>query len=46
MIEMMKAEETFLTQQQRPMGIWIDFYETKVTDRVVSVLMDLLEHIL
>lgn len=27
---MIKAEENFVTQQERPMGIWIDFYETEV----------------
>ena len=27
---MMKAEENFVTQQPRPMGIWIDFFETEL----------------
>lgn len=32
-IAMMKAEETFISRQHRPMGIWIDLYETKLTDK-------------
>ena len=27
---MIKAEENFVTQQDQPMGIWIDFYKTEL----------------
>ena len=42
---MMKAEENFVTGQHRPMGIWIDFYETKLTDRVIQEFIEILKHI-
>ena len=29
-IAMMKAEADFFTGKHRPMGVWIDFYETKL----------------
>jgi hypothetical protein len=44
-IAMMKAEEEFVTEHHRPMGIWIDFYETKLTDRVLRELIEMLKHI-
>lgn len=44
-IAMMKAEQAFFKGQNRPMGIWIDFYETKLTDRVLKELIELLKQI-
>jgi len=44
-IEMMKAEEEFFTKKHRPIGIWIDLYETKLTDRVLRELIEMLTHI-
>jgi hypothetical protein len=44
-IAMMKAEEEFVTEHHRPMGIWIDFYETKLTDRVIQEFIEMLKHI-
>ncbi len=44
-IAMMKAEENFVTRQHPPMGIWIDFYETKLTDRVLRELIEMLRPI-
>ena len=44
-IEMMKAEEAFFIKSHRPIGIWIDFYETKLTDRVLQSLVMMLTHI-
>ena len=44
-IAMMKAEEGFLTTKHRPMGVWIDLYETKLTDRVLRELVEMLGHI-
>ena len=42
-IAMMKAEEVFFNKQYRPMGIWIDFYETKLTDRVIHGFVEMVE---
>jgi hypothetical protein len=44
-IAMMKAEEEFFTKEHRLMGIWIDLYETKLTDWVIRELIDMLSHI-
>lgn len=43
-IEMMKSEATFFTKQHRDLGIWIDFYETKLTDRVIQGFVEMVEH--
>jgi hypothetical protein len=44
-IGMMKAEEEFFTKKHHPIGIWIDLYETKLTDRVIRELIEMLIHI-
>jgi hypothetical protein len=44
-IAMMKAEEEFFTKKHRPIGIWIDLYETKLTDRVMRELIEMLTYI-
>ena len=44
-INMMKAEEDFLIKKHRQMGMWIDFYETKMTDRVIAALIEMLTHL-
>ena len=44
-IAMMKAEENFLNTKHRPMGIWVDLYETKLSDRVIQQLVEMLKHI-
>jgi hypothetical protein len=44
-IAIMKAEEDFINTKHRPMGIWIDLYETKLSDRVIQQLVELLMHI-
>ena len=44
-IAMMKAEQDFLIKKHRRMGIWMDFYETKMTDRVIQELVEMLTHI-
>jgi len=43
-IEMMKAEATFFNKQHRLLGIWIDFYDTKLTDRVIKEFVAMIEH--
>lgn len=42
-IAMMKAEAEFSSQQYRRLGLWIDFYETKLTDRVIQAFIEMLE---
>ena len=44
-IAMINAEEEFFTKKHRPMTIWIDLYETKLTDRVTRELLNMLWHI-
>ena len=44
-IARMKAEEIFFTQQNRSIGIWIDFYQTKLTDRVIGEFVEVMKHI-
>jgi hypothetical protein len=44
-IGMMKAEEIFLAQQNQTMGVWVDFYHTKLTQRVINQFIAMLEHI-
>ena len=45
LISRMKAEAIFFIQQNRSIGLWIDFYETSLTDRVISNFMEFLQHI-
>jgi hypothetical protein len=42
-IAMMKAEAEFSTRQHRQLGLWIDFYETKLTDRVIQEFVEMLK---
>ena len=44
-IAMMQAEETFLTLRHQPMGLWIDFYDTELTDRVIEAFIEMIKHI-
>ena len=45
LIAMMEAEEIFFVGQHRELGIWIDFYETKLTEKVIAKLIGMLTHI-
>jgi hypothetical protein len=38
-IAMMKAEEVFFLRQNRAIPIWMDFYQTDLTDRVLAQWM-------
>jgi hypothetical protein len=42
-IAMMKDEASFFTKQHREMAIWIDFYETKLTDRVIQAFVEMIQ---
>jgi hypothetical protein len=42
LISRMKAEEVFFAGQHRSMGVWMDFYETHLTDRVIDALIEYL----
>jgi hypothetical protein len=44
-ISRMKAEEIFFIQQNKSIGLWIDFCQTKLTDRVIGESIEMLEHI-
>jgi hypothetical protein len=44
LISMMKAEEVFFLEQNRSIGIWMDFYQTRLTERVIGQLVEFLEH--
>ena len=41
----MKAEEIFFLEQNHSIGLWMDFYQTRLTDRVIGELIEMLEHI-
>jgi hypothetical protein len=45
LIAMMKAEQDFIIKKHCRIGIWMDFYETKMTDRVIRELIEMLTHI-
>lgn len=42
-IAMMKAEAEFSSRQHRQLGLWIDFYETKLTDKVIEEFVEMLK---
>lgn len=41
-IARIKAETDFFLEQHHPLGIWIDFYQTKLTDRVLEEFINFL----
>jgi len=41
-VAMMKAEAMFSARQHRQLGLWIDFYETKLTNRVIQEFIELI----
>jgi hypothetical protein len=43
-IAIMQSEETFFTVRHRPMGVWIDFYDTDLTDKVIEAFVEMIEH--
>ncbi len=43
-IRRMKAEEIFFLQQNQSIGLWIDFYQTRLTNWVIGEFMVFLEH--
>jgi len=45
LIARMKAEEVFFIEQNQAILLWIDFYQTKLTGRVVAEFIDILKHI-
>ena len=42
LISLMKAEGIFFTEQNRKLGVWIDFYQTRLFDRVISEFIEFL----
>src|SRR6266542_4594729 len=45
-IAMMKAEAMFFSTQHRQLGLWIDFYETKLTDRVIKEFVEMVKEMM
>ena len=35
LLALMKAEEDFIARQSHPLPVWIDFYENKLSDRIL-----------
>jgi hypothetical protein len=42
LIARIKAETIFFTEQNRSLGIWIDFYQTRLTERVIAEFIEFL----
>lgn len=42
---LMKAEEEFIAKPNRQLPIWVDFYETKLTDRVLVEFLKNIERL-
>jgi hypothetical protein len=44
-ISRMKAEQVFFLEQNHGIDLWMDFYQTRLTDTVIGELIEMLEHI-
>jgi hypothetical protein len=44
-IARMKAAEAFFIDQNQTIGLWIDFYHTKLTSRVIGEFVETLKHV-
>ena len=42
LIARMQAETLFFNEQRKSLGIWMDFYQTRLTDRVIGELLEFL----
>ncbi len=42
LIARMRAEALFFNEQKRSLGIWMDFYQTRLTDRIIEELVEFL----
>jgi hypothetical protein len=42
---LMKAEEDFIIKTNRPLRVWVDFYETNRTDRVLIQFVESIRHL-
>jgi hypothetical protein len=42
LIARMRAEALFFNEQKRSLGIWMDFYQTRLTERVLEELIEFL----
>jgi hypothetical protein len=43
LIARMQAEALFFNEQKRSLGIWMDFYQTRLTPRIVEELVEFLQ---
>jgi hypothetical protein len=45
LIPLMKAEAIFFSSQNRSMGVWIDFYQSKLTRQVLEEFIEFVQQI-
>lgn len=45
LFEIMKLEEEFIKKKERPLRIWVDFYETDLSDEVLEQFCDHIDSI-
>jgi hypothetical protein len=43
LITRMQAEALFFEEQKRSLGLWMDFYQTRISDRVIGTLIEFLQ---
>jgi hypothetical protein len=44
LIARMRAEALFFNEQRRSLGIWMDFYQTRITDKIIEELIEFLRN--
>jgi len=44
-IARIKAEDVFFIEQNKSIAVWMDFYQTKLTGRVMGELIEMIKHI-
>ena len=45
LLEVMQAEEEFLMKSGRRIGVWVDFYETRMTDTVLGEFLQSIDRL-
>lgn len=45
LLKVMKAEEEFIQKQHGRLRIWVDFYETTLSDRVINEFLESIERV-
>jgi hypothetical protein len=44
-IDRIKKEESFILKQNMKIGMWFDFYQTKMTDKVINEFIDTISNL-